>query len=55
MDVNSAFLYADLDEDIWVQPTLDMDIQSGYCLMLRKSLYGLKQAPKIVFITLENL
>ena len=46
LDVDSAFLYADLDEDIWMEPTPDMDIESGYCLKLRKSLYGLKQAPR---------
>ena len=37
LDVDSAFLYADLDEDIWSQTTTDMDIQNGY---------SLKQAPR---------
>ena len=46
LDVDSAFLYADLDEDIWMQPTPNMNIQSGYCLKLRKCLYDLKQAPR---------
>ena len=26
LDVDSVFLYADLDEDIWMQPTPDIDI-----------------------------
>ena len=46
LDVDSAFQYANLDEDIWMQPTPNMDIQSGYCLKLQKNLYGLKQAPR---------
>ena len=43
--MDSAFLYADLDEDIWMAPTPDMDLPKGYDLRLLKSLYGLKQAP----------
>ena len=46
LDVDSAFLYADLDEDVYVKPPPGMSIQSGYCLKLLKSLYGLKQAPR---------
>ena len=45
-DVDSAFLYADLNEYIWMEPTPDMDIPNGYCLKLRKSLYGQTQAPR---------
>ena len=40
LDVDSAFLYADLDEDVYLTP------QEGFCLKLLKSLYGLKQAPR---------
>ena len=46
LDVDSAFLYADLEEEIFMKPTPDMDIPHGYCLKLLKSLYGLKQAPR---------
>ena len=46
LDVDSAFLYADLDEDVYVKPPPGMDVKSGYCLKLLKSLYGLKQAPR---------
>ena len=46
LDVDSAFLYADLDEEIWMAPTSDMDLPAGYGLRLLKSLHGLKQAPR---------
>ena len=46
LDVDSAFLYADLDEDVFVKPPPGMDVKQGYCLKLLKSLYGLKQAPR---------
>ena len=46
LDVDSAFLYADLDENVFVKPPPGMSIKAGYCLKLLKSLYGLKQAPR---------
>ena len=46
LDVDSAFLYADLEEDVYMKPPPGMDLRSGYCLKLLKSLYGLKQAPR---------
>ena len=46
LDVDSAFLYADLDEEIWMAPTPDMDLPQRYGQRLLKSLYGLKQAPR---------
>ena len=46
LDVDSAFLYADLDEDVYMTPPPGMNIKAGYCLKLDKSLYGLKQAPR---------
>jgi hypothetical protein len=46
LDVDSAFLYADLDKDVDMTPLPGMHIKSGYCLKLDKSLYGLKQAPR---------
>ena len=44
-DVNSAFLFADLDEEIWMTHSPDMGISTMFCLKLLKKLYGLKQAP----------
>ena len=43
---DSAFPYADLDEDVYMTPVPGMDIREGFCLKLLKSLYGLKQAPR---------
>ena len=45
LDVDSTFLYADLDEDVYMTPPPGMNIKSGYCLKLDKCLCGLKQAP----------
>ena len=36
LDVESVFLYVDLDEDICMEPTRDMDISNRYYLKLRK-------------------
>ena len=46
LDVDSAFPYANLDEDVYMTPVPGMDIREGFCLKLLKSLYGLKQAPR---------
>ena len=46
LDVDSAFPYADLEEDVYMTPPPGMNVPEGYCLKLLKSLYGLKQAPR---------
>ena len=46
LDVDSAFLYAPLDEEVFMKPPPDMKVPPGHCLRLLKSLYGLKQAPR---------
>ena len=46
LDVDSAFLYADLKEDVYMTPPPGTNIPNGYCLKLLMSLYGLKQAPR---------
>ena len=46
LDVDSAFLYADLKEDVFMKPPPGMNLPEGYCLKLLKNLYGLKQAPQ---------
>ena len=46
LDVDSAFPYADLKEDVYMTPPPGMNVDEGYCLKLLKSLYGLKQAPR---------
>jgi hypothetical protein len=44
LDVDLAYLYADLDEEIYVKPPPGVNIPAGYVYRLLKSLYGLKQA-----------
>jgi hypothetical protein len=47
MDVKTAFLHGELDEDIWMQPPEGyiLGAQGAVC-RLRKSIYGLKQASR---------
>ena len=48
MDVKTAFLHGDIDDDVYVSPPRGMGIcRSGEVLKLRKGLYGLKQAPRL--------
>ena len=44
VDIKTAFLYGDLDEEIWMNPPPGIGLD-GKVLRLRKALYGLKQAP----------
>jgi hypothetical protein len=46
LDVDSAFLYADVDKDIYMKPPPGMSLPKKKCLKLLKNLYGLKQAPR---------
>jgi len=53
MDVKTAFLYGDLDEEIYMdQPDGYIDDQELVCC-LRKSLYGLKQAPCVWYKVMD--
>lgn len=61
MDVKSAFLHGDIDEQVYVElPTgwelfPDVfDAESGECVLhLQKALYGLKQSPRLWQLTLK--
>jgi hypothetical protein len=46
MDIETAFLNAYLDEDIYLSAPDGMELPEGKCLKLKKSLYGLKQSPR---------
>jgi hypothetical protein len=47
MDVDTAFLNAELKEEIYIIPPEGIDLPAGCdCLKLKKALYGLKQSPR---------
>lgn len=53
MDVKGAFLYGDIQEDVYVQQPEGFDLGQGVC-HLRKALYGLKQSPRVWYHALKN-
>jgi len=56
MDVDTAFLYRELKEEIYVtQPEgfIHSDYPTYVCC-LNKSLYGLKQAPRVWYETIDS-
>ena len=44
IDVKTAYLNGDLDEEIFMAPPEGYNVPQGHVLLLKKSLYGLKQA-----------
>ncbi len=44
MDIETAFLNASLEEDIYMAAPDGITLPPGKCLLLKKSLYGLKQS-----------
>ena len=44
IDVKNAYLYGDLDEEIFMEAPQGYDVPDGHVLLLKKALYGLKQA-----------
>lgn len=46
MDVDTAFLNAELNEEVYVYPPEGTNTSSGKVWKLKRALYGLKQAPK---------
>lgn len=45
-DIKTAFLYGNINEDIYMTPPEGLCIQENLVCKLKKSLYGLKQAPR---------
>ena len=54
MDVKMAFLYGDVDTDIYIRQPIGFDDGSGRVCKLNKALYGLKQSPRIWYRHLLN-
>ena len=46
MDIDTAFLIAELTEELYMEPPVGMNVPPGKVLKLHKCLYGLKQAPR---------
>lgn len=46
LDVPTAFLNGDLDEEVYIKCPKGLKIEEGKVLRLKKALYGLKEAPK---------
>ena len=44
IDVKTAYLHGNLDEEIFMEPPEGYDVPEGHVLLLKKALYGLKQA-----------
>jgi hypothetical protein len=47
MDVMTAFLYGDLDEEVYLKQPEGYNEDHSIVCRLRKSLYRLKQAPRV--------
>ena len=54
MDVKTAFLYGDIDEEIYVEQPTGLEDGTGRVCKLNKALYGLKQSPRIWYNTLST-
>src|SRR3954462_8517823 len=54
MDVTTAFLCRDLDEQIFMEVPDGIDVDSDTIYELQKSLYGLKQAPRVWYQRLDR-
>jgi transposase InsO family protein len=52
MDVKTAFLYGDIDGDVYMEQPPEFDDGTRMVCKLNKALYGLKQAPRIWYQTL---
>ncbi|KAM4061991.1 reverse transcriptase (RNA-dependent DNA polymerase) [Hirsutella rhossiliensis] len=54
MDVKTAFLYGNIDGEVYLEQPPEFDDGTGRVCKLNKALYGLKQAPRIWYQTLTT-
>ena len=54
MDVKNAFLNRDLSEEVYMQPSPSLSIDSSKICHLWRALYGLKQAPRAWFANFSS-
>lgn len=54
MDVDTAFLNADLKETLYMRPPIEMPEFKGKVFKLKKAIYGLKQAGRAWYTTLSD-
>lgn len=54
MDVKSAFLHGDLDEEIYMEQPQGFIQDSLLVFRLRKSIYGLKKAPRAWYAKMDS-
>ena len=55
IDVKTAYLYGDLDEEIFMEPPEGYKVPPGHVLLLLKALYGLKQAGRQWYAKLKDV
>jgi hypothetical protein len=46
LDIKTAFLNAEIDEEIYILPPPGINIPTGQHMLLQRSLYGLRQSPR---------
>ena len=54
INIKTAYLYGDLDEEIFMEAPDGYDVPAGHCLLLKKALYGLKQAGRQWYLKLKG-
>lgn len=47
LDIKTAFLNANVDEEVYMEVPEGIEAEDGVVLRLRKALYGMKQAPRL--------
>jgi hypothetical protein len=55
VDIETAFLHGDLDEEIYMEVPKDLEIKHNKKLMLKKTIYGLVQSARKFYEKLINV